>query len=284
MANKLHLSFLFSSSSLLLFTLALSAQETVPVISVGSTDQIQIEQRLNKIERLLQSDSLLDMLQQMDTLQQEISRLNGEIEVNTHKLQQISKKQHDLYTDTDRRLRRIEESAVADRSVGSSNHNATGSSIVTTAGDQTEEAVDETVADNNTVAVAGPNQVQLQDEYQQAFALLKQSKYDQAIKAFGNFLQIHPTNEYSDNAQYWVAEALYVKRQYENAITEYKKLIDNYPDSLKIAQSLLKVGYSYQEIGKTDLAKHWYVDVKKRFPGTTSSRLAEERLKRVNDL
>jgi len=125
--------------------------------------------------------------------------------------------------------------------------------------------------------------VQIQAEYQQAFKLLKQSQYDQAIKAFDTFLQTHPENQYSDNAQYWMAEALYVKRQYEEAIKQYNNLVTNYPDSQKVPHGLLKIGYSYQELGMADEAKLWYTDVQQRFPGTTASRLADNRLKHIND-
>ena len=86
-----------------------------------------------------------------------------------------------------------------------------------------------------------------------------------------------------DSAQYWMAEALYVKRQYEDAIKEYNNLVSNYPESQKVPHGLLKIGYSYQELGKADEAKLWYTDVKRRFPGTTASRLASDRLKHIND-
>jgi tol-pal system protein YbgF len=125
--------------------------------------------------------------------------------------------------------------------------------------------------------------VQIQAEYQQAFKLLKQSQYDQAIKAFAKFIKAHPDDQYSDNAQYWMAEALYVKRQYEDAIREYSNLVSNYPESQKVPHGLLKIGYSYQELGKAEEAKLWYTDVRQRFPGTTASRLADDRLKHIND-
>jgi tol-pal system protein YbgF len=134
-----------------------------------------------------------------------------------------------------------------------------------------------------TTVGAETDPVQIQAEYQQAFKLLKQSQYDQAIKAFAKFIKAHPDNQYSDNAQYWMAEALYVKRQYEDAIKEYNNLVSNYPESQKVPHGLLKIGYSYQELGKIEEAKLWYTDVRQRFPGSTASRLADDRLKHIND-
>ncbi len=67
-----------------------------------------MEKRLANIERLLQSNGLLDMLQQIELLQQEVAKLRGEIEVNNHVLDQMKNRQRDLYTDIDRRLQSIE--------------------------------------------------------------------------------------------------------------------------------------------------------------------------------
>ena len=146
----------------------------------------------------------------------------------------------------------------------------------------TETPVATTTSDISATPTA-TDPVQIQAEYQQAFKLLKESQYDQAIKAFSKFVKSYPDNQYSDNAQYWMAEAMYVKRQYENAIREYNNLVSNYPDSQKVPHGLLKIGYSYQELGNTDTAKLWYTDLRQRFPGTTASRLAEDRLKNIND-
>jgi len=280
-----------------------------------------MEKRLANIERLLQSSGLLDMLQQIELLQQEIAKLRGEIEVNNHVIEQMKNRQRDLYTDIDRRLQSIETPATGNQSptVKAPDTNppleTLGQIETVTPPETQDQAQAETLAltlDETTIqtqphtvsstvsAGSTPNkalsepesepvkktesdEVQIQAEYQQAFKLLKQSQYDQAIKAFDTFLKAHPKNRYSDNAQYWMAEALYVKRQYEDAIKEYNNLVTNYPDSQKVPHGLLKIGYSYQELGKPDEAKLWYTDVKQRFPGTTASRLANDRLKHIND-
>ncbi|MBI2970470.1 MAG: tetratricopeptide repeat protein, partial [Gammaproteobacteria bacterium] len=55
-----------------------------------------------------------------------------------------------------------------------------------------------------------------------------------------------------------------------------------YPDSQKLTDALLKVGYSFHELGRIDEAKQQLEDLKQRFPGTTAARLAEERLRKIN--
>ena len=59
----------------LCFTMLLSA----PVQSADA----DVMQRLERLERLLQSQGLLDMLQQIEAAQQELSSLQGEIEALT---------------------------------------------------------------------------------------------------------------------------------------------------------------------------------------------------------
>ncbi len=298
----------FLVSGVLFSPAVFAANKGAPVTTPTSP---QLEQRLANIERLLQSNALLDMLQQIELLQKEIAQLRGEIEVNNHVLDQMKKRQRDLYTDVDRRLQSIENSG------SSTKYNPPLETLGTTEtvnppdnlhGDQAETTA-LTLEQIKTQSPQGPasrqqavtatedaataatelnmnvetDPVQIQAEYQQAFKLLKQSQYDQAIKAFAKFIKAHPDDQYSDNAQYWMAEALYVKRQYEDAIREYNNLVSNYPESQKVPHGLLKIGYSYQELGKAEEAKLWYTDVRQRFPGTTASRLADDRLKHIND-
>ena len=74
-----------------------------------------MEKRLANVERLLQSSGLLEMLQQIELLQQEVAKLRGEIEVNNHVIDQMKKRQRDLYTDIDRRLLSIETPATGNQ-------------------------------------------------------------------------------------------------------------------------------------------------------------------------
>ena len=299
---------LFLVSGILFSPTVFATNKGAPVTTPTSP---QLEQRLANIERLLQSNALLDMLQQIELLQKEIAQLRGEIEVNNHVLDQMKKRQRDLYTDVDRRLQSMENSGSStDRdppleTVGTTEtinppENLHGNQAETTAltlkqvetqtpqeaasGQQAVTATEDAATAATEINMdTETDPVQIQAEYQQAFKLLKQSQYDQAIKAFAKFVKAHPDNQYSDNAQYWMAEALYVKRQYEDAIREYNNLVSNYPESQKVPHGLLKIGYSYQELGKAEEAKLWYTDVRQRFPGTTASRLADDRLKHIND-
>ncbi|HMM74346.1 MAG TPA: tol-pal system protein YbgF [Gammaproteobacteria bacterium] len=114
--------------------------------------------------------------------------------------------------------------------------------------------------------------------YRDAFALLRAGEYDRAIAAFNDFQAKYPQSQYGDNAQYWLAEAHYAKRDYAAAVTEYEKMLANYPQSRKLSHAMLKIGYSYDSLGKHEEARAVLEDLRKRFPGSAAARLAEERL------
>ncbi len=245
--------------------------------------------RLDKVEKVLNNKALLDMLELLESLKIEISTLRGEVEVQTHTIDQLKQKQRDLYTDIDNRIQRIESNKTAVTSATTIETETTNSEeIANTAEETAEEQNTDASSEEETVAEASSeNEEEAVDPskaeavYQKAFKLLKESQYDQALIAFKGFLKDYPDSAFSDNAQYWLGEANYVKQNYELAINEYQALLNTYPDSQKVSHALLKIGYSYAELGNAADAKKTLKEVKLQYPGTTAARLADERLRKI---
>ncbi len=114
--------------------------------------------------------------------------------------------------------------------------------------------------------------------YRDAFTLLKSGEYEQAISAFSAFQQHYPTSQYGDNAQFWLAEAHYVRRDFPAALGAYQQMLSNYPTSKKLSHAMLKIGYCYAELGKTIEAKAALTDLQQRFPGSAAAQLAAQRI------
>ena len=70
-------------------------------------------------------------------------------------------------------------------------------------------------------------------------------------------------------------------QNYEIAINEYQALLNTYPNSQKISHALLKIGYSYAELGNTGEAEKILKNVIRQYPDTTTSKLANERLRQI---
>jgi len=78
----------------------------------------ELETRIKQLERKLDSRSLVDLLEQVSNLQSEVQQLRGDIEVQTHNLEGLQKRQRDLYLDIDRRLHRLEVGGVQQPATG----------------------------------------------------------------------------------------------------------------------------------------------------------------------
>ena len=272
---------LLTTSLLFNSAFAEETESAAPVIEPITQD---LNARLEKVERAVNNSALLDMLELLESLKTEVSTLRGEIEVQTHTIEQLKQRQRDLYTDVDNRLQRIEQNGTSNTE---STAAATESVDETTPETETDEATAET---DSTIAEATEEEAvkepldpaKAEAAYQKAFKLLKDSRYDQALVAFKTFLNDFPVNAFSDNAQYWLGETNYVMQKYEVAINEYQALLNSYPDSKKVSHALLKIGYSYDELGNSADAKKTLEEVKTQYPGTTAARLANERLRKID--
>ncbi len=73
--------------------------------------------------------------------------------------------------------------------------------------------------------------------------------------AFQKFLSDFPASSLADNAQYWLGEAYYVNQIYPDAESAFQRVVEKYPQSRKLADALLKIGYCRYELKQWDSAK-----------------------------
>ncbi len=244
---------------------------SAPVISAPSPVSL-LEARVTKLEQLLESQTLVEMLMRLERMQAEVQRLHGDAEVQGHDIESLKRRQRDLSQDIDRRLRQIEQAAAAAKTVPETPPTQIPQPPVTS-----PPAASLPPPDMAAKTDVSREQVM----YQRALDGLKASRYDQAISDFQAFLTSYPKSEYAANAQYWLGEANYVTRRFEAAAAHFKKAIDNYPASTKLADATLKLGFAYYELGDREQVRKTLNDVVTRYPGTTAARLATERLQKM---
>lgn len=129
--------------------------------------------------------------------------------------------------------------------------------------------------------VAEVDPIREQQDYQTAFNLLKSGRYDDATKAFRNFLVDYPGGDFVDNAHYWLGETYYVTRHFEAALQEFEGLIAHFPQSPKLTHAMLKVGYIHHELGRPEQAKQALIALTESHPDSTAAGLARKRLQRL---
>ena len=250
--------------------------------TVAAVSKDELEARIQKLERRLDSRSLVSLMEQVSALQREIQQLRGDIEVQTHNVQSLQKRQRDLYLDIDRRLHRLEAGGVqgqlTDMPGGSA---ALAPGLATTTPPPSMPPAGPGPAAARGGPAAGLDPAQARRDYDRALEQLKEGRYTEASSAFKAFLQKYPSSSYADNAQYWLGEVYYVTREFQPALSEFGKVIDSYPDSTKIADARLKIGYIQYELKDWTKARQMLTQVVETYPGTTTARLAQERLDRM---
>lgn len=120
-----------------------------------------------------------------------------------------------------------------------------------------------------------------QQVYDEAFALLKQSRYSDAALAFENFLRQFPNSGLADDAYYWMAEARYVTREFEAALASFRTVVTYFPTSSRVPASYLKIGYIQYEMGAVQEAQQTLTEVVKAFPAHRVAVSAEARLQKI---
>lgn len=242
------------------------------------------DERLDRIEKLLNNQTLLEMAERLDAMQAEMQLLRGMAEEQQHTLEGLKERQRELYLDIDRRLSRFEREGAG---AGASVPAPVAAAPTASAGSQPLTSAAATpsapVAPAPTAAPSkSTNQLQQEREaYQKAFDTLRELRYAQATQEFRAFLKKYPNGRYGHIAQYWLGEASYAQRNFKQAIIDYRGLLKNYPSSPKRAEAMLKIGYSQHELKQDNEAKQTLDQLIKLYPDSTEAGQARNLLKQI---
>ena len=276
-----------------------------------------LDSRLERVERVL-DQSLLDQLQRIDSLQQELRELRGEIESIGYELDNQKRRETNLYSDTDQRLTDLEEALDAgallggegggpDGGFGGGLDELGGSLLDETAGDEAAGEARAPADDEEPVAVFVPDgggrippaadfgdgpqpptgalrDTATQAEktsYTRAYDLLARGQNEAAVDAFDAFLRSFPDGPYSDNAWYWQGEAMYVQRRFDEARRNFAAVVNSFPRSTKVPDARLKIGFSLYEQGAFAEARRVLRGVQDDYPGRSAAVLARKRLQQM---
>jgi tol-pal system protein YbgF len=106
-------------------------------------------------------------------------------------------------------------------------------------------------------------------------------KYDLARQEFQDYLKYYSDTDLASNAQFYLGEIAYTQKQYQDAVSEYDKVLTHYPKSFKLAPARLKKGMALIELGQKTPGVRELREVVKRYPGTEEERRARAKLKEL---
>jgi tol-pal system protein YbgF len=104
-------------------------------------------------------------------------------------------------------------------------------------------------------------------------------KYDLARSEFVDYLKFYGETDLASNAQFYLGEIAYSQKQFDQAVDEYEKVLNNYPKSFKLAPARLKKGMALIELNQKPAGVKELREVVKRYPGTEEERRARAKLK-----
>lgn len=230
-------------------------QVTQATLNELKANQQALEKRLAEIEAIVKGQGMLDMLNKIDSLNQELNVVKGQLEVANHQIETTQQRQKDLYTDTDSRLRKLEGGTTA----------AT-----------TDPAAAAASAGGAASAAAEPS-AEAKD-FDAAQALLKSGKYKESFDAHEKFLQAYPASSFAPDAQYSLGYTQFSLKNYKAAIATQQKMVKQYPDHPKAPDALFNVANSQIQLADIDGAKKTLRELLSRYPNSEVAPNAKKRL------
>lgn len=121
---------------------------------------------------------------------------------------------------------------------------------------------------------------EVQEDYRGAWQALNGQQYDRAIQQFRTFQRKNPASELADDAQFWIGESYFTRRDYNRAILEYNDVL-KYRKGDKVPAALLRQSQAFVEIGDKTDARLILQKLINDHPNSKQAKDARERLQNL---
>jgi tol-pal system protein YbgF len=258
-----------------------------------------------------QNRGVIELMNQIETLNAELNKLRGDLEVLNNSLENAQRRQRDMYLDLDTRLRRfegaggdaaqkqdkqlgdvdarlkrLEDAAKADSELDARLHKlesqlglpAAGAAAAPSAPTPSPPA---TPSVQRPASPAPPADANARRAYDSALNIYRGGDYQGAIAAFDALVKRYPKDALAPNAQYWIGDAWFNLRDFRAAINAQQALIANYPDSAKVPDAMLNLSSAQIALGESAAARKTLEDLAARYPQSDAAEKARQRLAKI---
>jgi tol-pal system protein YbgF len=185
--------------------------------------------------------SLLDLQNQIEQMRGDLQRMTGQNEQLTRTITEMQQRQ----TDVDNQLKKNEPSKV---SIDGREFNA----------DPKEKA-----------------------DFDAALGVFRAGQFAQAQTAFADFVKRYPQSGYNASALFWLGNAQYATRNYNEAIANFRSMLSLAPDHAKAPEAVLSIANCQIELKDTRAARKTLEDLTKAYPQSEAAQAGRERLSRL---
>jgi tol-pal system protein YbgF len=215
----------------------------------------QLEKTNIKLEEAnkQQNGSMLDLLAQIETLNQELRKLRGQNEELEHNLQDAKNRQKDFYVDLDTRMRHFEAAESATQS--SSAQKAAEKSVV-----EDVEAVESST-------------------YDVIYAYYKAANYEKVLDSSKEFLKKFPNSTRVPSVYYLMGDAYFSLDDFKKSIASYQVVVSKYESSSNVPDAWLNIASCQQQLKDMAAAKKTLKLLIEKYPDSKAAKKAKQRLK-----
>ena len=201
-----------------------------------------------------------DVQVRLSQIEEQMRTLNGKVEELEYRIKTFDDKVALINKDIDVRFSMLEGKSVA----GSGAANTTTPKFNAP---QAQDAPKSVVGDAVKGDVLEPiGSKEVAEIYQNGLNALKANDYVTSEQNFSKIVSQNPNDKLAGNAQYWLGEVYYAKKDYAKAAVAFAKGYQNYKDGTKGADSLFKLGMSMKSLKKNTDACAAFSSLKKEFP------------------
>ena len=261
------------------------------------------------------SREIIQMMQQLDTLQQTVQTLQNTVSTQTailhtllqqtaHDVGQMKTQMADLQKNTEANLaassNKVDSMATQVQALSSSLEQAQAQLTKISEQLARTQKVIQTLntpppvqpgmegtpgtAPGGTAPAGGQSAASVPDPnslFNSAMGSFNSGQYALAIQGFQEFLQYYGTTPRASSAQYYIGECYYNNGDYKNAVAAYDKCIEQYPQGDKSLAARLKKGYALLANGQKAAGIRELRALVEQNPKAHESELATQRLRRM---